>query len=317
MKKNIGFWSFSNHLQKKIIPSILNNKNIILYKLLTSKKIGIIKRSYFSHTKVTRNKINFLKDEKFNTVYISSISKNHFKDCLDSINFNKNIICEKPICQSEKDFKKLLLLSKKKKLKIYEVYQYVHHPLFLKIKSLLKKKIIGDIKYVESSFKIPLNDQKNFRFKKKLGGGALMDVGAYPLSILFFLFKDSKYKIIKKKINISKINKLDTSGSVILNFGKNSICNFSWGFNMPYENYLKIVGIKGSMYAKFIFSKKIVQGCEIKIFSNNKHKTIIINKANQINLAFDYFLNTKTNQKYNKISLKLLKILDLIKKVDY
>ena len=124
-------------------------------------------------------------------------------------------------------------------------------------------------------------------------------------------------KINKEYENISKINKLDTSGSVILNFGKNSICNFSWGFNMPYENYLKIVGIKGSMYAKFIFSKKIVQGCEIKIFSNNKHKTIIINKANQINLAFDYFLNTKTNQKYNKISLKLLKILDLIKKVDY
>ena len=38
MKKNIGFWSSSNHLNTKIIPSIKNNINIIPYKLLTSKK---------------------------------------------------------------------------------------------------------------------------------------------------------------------------------------------------------------------------------------------------------------------------------------
>jgi NDP-hexose-3-ketoreductase len=314
MKKNIGFWSFSNHLQKKVIPSIQNNKNIILYKLLTSKKIETVRKNFFLKKKITKNKINFLKDKKFDTVYISSISKNHFKDCLDSIKFNKNVLCEKPICQNKKDFEKLLLLSKKKRLKIQEIYQYVHHPLFVKIKTLLKKKIIGEVKYIESSFKIPLNDKKNFRFHKKLGGGALMDVGAYPLSIPFFLFKGSKYKIIKKKINTSKTNRLDTSGGVILNFGKKYICNFSWGFNMPYENYVKIVGINGSIYAKFIFSKKIIQGCELKILTNNKYKTIIIKKANQINLAFNYFLNEKKNREYNRISLKLLEILDLIKK---
>ena len=86
---------------------------------------------------------------------------------------------------------------------------------------------------------------------------------------------------------------------------------------MPYKNYVKIVGINGSMYVKFIFSKKIIQGCKLKILTNNKYKTVIIKKANQINLAFDYFLNKKTNREYNRISLKLLKILDLMKKVDY
>jgi len=313
MKKNIGFWSFSNHLNKKIIPSIKNNINIIPYKLLSSKKNPTYNNKYFLKTNITKNKIDFLNDKKFDTVYISSISKNHFKNCLDSLKFNKNIICEKPICENERDFHKLLSLSKKKKLKIYEIYQYVHHPLFLKIKELLKQKTIGKIKYIESSFKIPLNDKKNFRFQKKLGGGALMDVGAYPLSIPFFLFKDFKYSIIKKKINISKKSKLDISGQVLLNIDKNCICNFSWGFNSPYENYLRITGINGSIEAKFIFSKKISQSCELKVVSNNNQKKIFIKEANQINLAFNHFLNGSIDKKFNKISSKLLRVLDSIK----
>ena len=117
MKKNIGFWSSSNHLNTKIIPSIKNNINIIPYKLLTSKKNPIHSNKYFLKANITRNKIDFLNDKKFDTVYISSISKNHFNDCLDSLKFNKNIICEKPICENEKDFQKLLSLSKKKKIK--------------------------------------------------------------------------------------------------------------------------------------------------------------------------------------------------------
>ena len=57
MKKNIGFWSFSNHLQKKVIPSIQNNKNIILYKLLTSKKIETVRKNFFLKKKLLKIKL--------------------------------------------------------------------------------------------------------------------------------------------------------------------------------------------------------------------------------------------------------------------
>ena len=140
-----------------------------------------------------------------------------------------------------------------------------------------------------------------------------MDVGAYPLSIPFFLFKNFKYSIIKKKINISKKSKLDISGQVLLNIKKNCICNFSWGFNSAYENYLKITGIRGSIEAKFIFSKKISQACELNVLINNNQKKIFIKEANQINLAFNHFFNGTMDKKFNKISSKLLKILNSIK----
>ena len=164
MKSNIGFWSFSSHLKNKVIPSIQKNKKIVPIKIFTLKKIDK-KNHYLKNLKIVSDKKNFLRDKKLDVIYISSISKNHFKNCMDSLKFNKNVICEKPICENSNDFKKLLSKAKKKNLKISEVYQYIYHPLFLKLKKLINKKEIGNINFVDSSFTIPLNDRKNFNRK--------------------------------------------------------------------------------------------------------------------------------------------------------
>tara|TARA_B100001029_G_scaffold51120_1_gene40844 strand:- start:1307 stop:2251 length:945 start_codon:yes stop_codon:yes gene_type:complete len=313
MKVNFGFWSFSSHLKNKVIPSIRQNKNINPKKILTSKNI-IINNRFLKNTKVIKDKKKFLEDQDIKIVYISSISKNHFKNSLEALKYNKNVICEKPICLNYKDFKKLLLLCKKKKLKIFEVYQYIHHPLFIKIKKIIKKKEIGEISIIKSSFTIPLNDKKNFRFNNKLGGGALNDIGVYPLSIPFFLFNNPKLKILEKNILRLKNNGVDISGNVLSKINNKLFYKFNWGFNLPYTNYLRIVGSKGKMECEFIFSKKVEQSGLIKITKNNKQRIINIKKSNQINLAFNSYIFQKNINKNNKISIQILKMLEKLRK---
>ena len=84
MKVNFGFWSFSSHLKNKVIPSIRQNKNINPKKILTSKNI-IINNRFLKNTKVIKDKKKFLEDQDIKIVYISSISKNHFKNSKDVI----------------------------------------------------------------------------------------------------------------------------------------------------------------------------------------------------------------------------------------
>ena len=313
MKINFGFWSFSSHLKNKVIPSIRKNKMIYPRKILTSKDI-VIDNKFLKNTEVIKDKKKFLEDQNIKIVYISSISKNHFKNSLESLKNNKNVICEKPICLNYKDFKKLLLLCKKKKLKIFEVYQYIHHPLFIKIKKIIKKKEIGEISLIESSFTIPLNDKKNFRFSNKFGGGALNDIGVYPISIPFFLFNNPKLKILEKNILNLKNNGIDISGNILSKINNKFFYKFNWGFNLPYSNYLRIIGSKGKMECEFIFSKKIEQSGFIKIIKNNKHKIIKVKKSNQINLAFNSYILKKNVNKNNKISIQILKMLEKLRK---
>ena len=63
------------------------------------------------------------------------------------------MICEKPICLKSSQFKELIKISKNKKVKFFEMIQYIYHPVFLELKKIINKNLIGKIKIVESEFK--------------------------------------------------------------------------------------------------------------------------------------------------------------------
>jgi predicted dehydrogenase len=296
----------------KVVPSIKKNKNIIPSAILSlGNKVNNDK--YFINSKIYKKKIKFFLDKSYDTVYISSVTANHFKDCMLALKYKKNVICEKPICQNSNQLKKILSLAKKNKLKVDEVYQYCFHPLFYKIEKILKNKFLGRVIYIDSSFNVPITNKKNFRFKRNLGGSALLDVGVYPLSTLIFLLKNTKYKIINSKIFYKKNIQVDTMGEANIKLNKTKL-RYKWGYSSLYQNYIKIIGSKGTLSAKFIFSKKISQTGNISIVFKNKLKKIKIKKSNQINNAFNFYLNRIKSKNYNKKSIMLLNLLTQIKK---
>lgn len=305
----IAIWSLSKHFKNKVFLSIKNNKKIKINSILTKKKIDkslrIKKESWFN------NENQFFKSPNFDYVYISSINSNHYINCKTALNNKVNVICEKPICLNVNQLKKLYQISKLKKKKIFEVNQYIYHPLFIEIKKIIEKKKIGKIINVESKFKIPLFEKNNFRFNNKLGGGALIDAGYYPISIMYSLFSSKKVKILKSKI--IKKNGIDLKGNLISKNEKNIIFNLSWGFKSNYENYIKIIGKKGVINAKFIFSKQVNQDGEIEIITQQK-EIIKIKKANQINLFFKKVL-TADNNYFKKAFKNTQDILGIINKL--
>ena len=308
----IAIWSLSKHFQNKVFLSIKNNKKIKINSILTKKKFDkyfrIKKKNWFN------NENQFFKNLNSDFVYISSVNSSHYKNCKTALNNKFNVICEKPICLNTNQLQKLIQISKLKKKKFFEVNQYIHHPLFIKIKEIIEKNKIGKIINVESAFKIPLFEKSNFRFKNKLGGGALIDAGYYPISIMYNLFSSKKVRILKSKI--IKKNGIDLKGNLISKNENDTIFNLSWGFKCNYENYLKVIGENGVIKAKFIFSKQIDQDGEIEIITQRK-EIIKIKKANQINLFFKKVLSADSSYFRNQLknTRDILKIINkLIKK---
>tara|TARA_B100000795_G_scaffold935_1_gene618 strand:- start:278 stop:1231 length:954 start_codon:yes stop_codon:yes gene_type:complete len=311
MKHEIAFWSYSRHLQNRIIPSIKNNKKIIPIAIFSKKTNLIKKNKYLQKTIIFSNKKKFLLSTSYKTVYISSITGNHYKNCIDALNYNKNIICEKPMGLNPKQVKNIYKLAKIKNLYVHEIFQYSFHPLFLKIKDILKSNILGNLINIESKYTVPINDKKSFRFNKSLGGGSLYDIGIYPLSLNIFLFNSFNPKIIKRNIVFSKKHKIDLMGSITTIY-KKATFKQEWGFNMEYQNYLKITGLKGEMKTDFIFSKKNIDTAVITIKNKTNIKKILIHKANQINLAFMYYLNKKNTIIAKNKNIKLSELINRV-----
>ena len=275
----LSVWSLSNHFQTKVFPSIKSNKKIKIVSILTNKK-----NHNFKNKNSFTDKKKIIAKNNFNCVYISSVNSMHYNYSKFALEKNKNVLCEKPICLRTDHLIELKKIATKNKKFFFEVIQYIHHPLYIKLKKLIDKKIVGKILSVKSTFKIPLKENKNFRFNSKLGGGALYDVGYYPISTMFTLFESKKIKILKS--NLIKENKLDIEGNLQAKNENKIIFDLAWGFKSSYENNIKIYGEKGIVNVDFIFSKKVFQGGKIDILKDKK-KTIKIKKFNQINQAFN------------------------------
>jgi len=311
MKQKIAFWSYSRHLENRVIPSIKRNRNIIPIAIFSKKTDVIKKNEYLKDTKIYSNKKKFLSDNNYKTVYISSVTGSHYKNCIDALNYNKNIICEKPMALNPTQIKNIFKIANKKKLYVSEIFQYTFHPLFLEIKNILKSNILGDLINIESKFTAPINNTKDFRFNKSLGGGSLYDMGIYPLSLNFFLFNNLHPQIIKRKVIFSQKHKIDLMGS-ITTIHKKATFRQEWGFNLKYKNYLKIKGSKGEMNANFIYSKKNIDNGIIKIKNKGKIRTILTKDANQINLAFTCYLSKRSALKDQIKSIKLSELIDKV-----
>ena len=301
----LGIWSYSNHFRYKVFPSIKNNRKIDVVAILSNKKKD--KNSDLKNIKWFKNKKSFFDFCNLDYVYISSVNSKHFLDCKYALNKNVNVICEKPMCLNLDELNKLKNIAKERERNIFEMTQYTSHPLFIKLRKILSSKKIGEIIEVKSSFKIPLNDKKNFRFNNNYGGGALFDVGFYPISTMFTLF-DSKIIEIEK-VKLIKKNKIDMAGNLLAKNEEGIRFYLKWGFNSLYENYINIFGKKGKIKVNFFFSKRVKQDGKIEIIKKKK-EIINIENANQINLAFNDILFKKKFKTKMKISSQILQIIE-------
>ena len=141
------------------------------------------------------------------------------------------------------------------------------HSQFSFVKSKIENFFIGDLRLFKSTFCFPIFDENsNIRYNKSLGGGALLDAGAYTLMAAQIFMGDS-LKIESSYLNI--INEVDFHGSAILTNENNVIGNIYFGFDNFYQNNIEIYGTKGSIVLKRAFTAKEDFNPKI-ILENNK-----------------------------------------------
>ena len=145
--------------------------------------------------------------KEIDNIYISTINNTHFDLIIKSIEANKNILCEKPITLNSKDA--LFIYEKLKKSKSFfmEALPYRAHPLMSFLIKTIKEKTIGeilDIKYT-FGFKKKIKNNNHRLFNKKLAGGAILDLGCYPVSFsnLIANINNQEKNLIPKIVNVS------------------------------------------------------------------------------------------------------------------
>lgn len=124
-----------------------------------------------------------LADPEVHAVYIGLPHPWHREWAIKAAQAGKHILCEKPLTLSRADTQQIIDAAKKHNVLLMEAYMYRFHPQTLKIVELVRSGVIGELRLIRASFNVVCNfDPEHRMFKKALGGGAILDLGCYPVS---------------------------------------------------------------------------------------------------------------------------------------
>lgn len=159
-----------------------------------------------------------LNDADIDAVYIPLPNDMHVPWTIKAIAAGKHVLCEKPIALSAAQAAELLEATKQHpNIKVMEAFMYRFHPQWAHAKQLINDGVIGELKSIQSHFSYYNVDPNNIRNKKNMGGGGLMDIGCYCISISRYIF-DKEPESVMATIEYDAKTQTDIYASGILNF---------------------------------------------------------------------------------------------------
>ncbi|MGM0436287.1 MAG: Gfo/Idh/MocA family protein [Bacillota bacterium] len=133
------------------------------------------------------------KDEGVDCVYIATPHAFHYEQMLQAIAHGKHVLCEKSFTLNEAQAKRVYEEAKKKGVFVMEAMWTRFLPVLSEVLEVVEKGGIGALEKIEANFTfdVPIKED-NRLFNKSLGGGALLDIGIYPITLVNMLMGEPK-----------------------------------------------------------------------------------------------------------------------------
>ena len=127
---------------------------------------------------------NLLKDDEIDAIYVATPHDSHFDLALASIEAKKSVLCEKPMTINSTEAMVLIDAGRSKGVLLMEAFMYRTHPQTDKIRELVETEFKDAPLLIEASFGFSADVPDEHRLvNPELGGGSIMDIGCYPMSM--------------------------------------------------------------------------------------------------------------------------------------
>jgi predicted dehydrogenase len=160
--------------------------------LATAQQVGSrlgIARAYGSYEEL-------LADPEVDAVYNPLPNHLHIAWSVKALEAGKHVLCEKPLAPTPEETTPLLEASGRyPELKVMEAFMYKFHPQWRQVKSMVASGAIGELRTIHTTFAYYLVDPDNIRNIVEYGGGALLDIGCYAVSVPRLLFAEEPVRV--------------------------------------------------------------------------------------------------------------------------
>lgn len=218
----------------------------------------------------------------------------HVPWSIKALEAGKHVLCEKPIGLSADEGQQLVDAGRQHpKLKLMEAFMYRHHPQWQAAREIVRGGQIGELKTIQSFFSYFNDDGGDIRNKADIGGGGLMDIGCYCISLSRFLFETEPERVF----GIAEFDpdfKTDRLASGILDFGRGT-STFTCSTQLtPYQR-VNIFGTEGRVEIEIPFNAPPDKPCKLWHERGGMREESLFEVCDQYTIQGDLFAQAVLN----------------------
>ena len=222
---------------------------------------GNIARAYGSYQEV-------LDDDDVDAVYIPLPNHLHAPWAIRAIDAGKHVLCEKPIALSADEARTIRdamhrFATRGTSLVVGEAFMARAHPQWERVRTLVDDGTIGDLRVIHGHFSYFRTDPNDVRSRAEWGGGAMLDIGCYPITISRALFREQPTEAVAL-VELDPTLGIDRLASVILRFPSGQ-ATFTCAGQLVLHQSLQLFGTRGRIGVEVPFNAPLAHHCTLTV----------------------------------------------------
>jgi predicted dehydrogenase len=189
-------------------------------------------------------------------------------------------LVEKSFARDYQSARSLCALAREKKRLVMENFPFPLHAQHGRVNDLLSRGAIGELRLLRSTFGFPPLSPGNFRYDRELGGGALLDAGAYVLKVST-LFMGWNLTLLGAALRYDATRRVDVGGSAMLRNTCGLVAQVAFGFDHYYQCCYELLGAKGRIVVGRAFTAPPGFAPSIRLEQQDLKQTFLVPPDNQ------------------------------------
>ena len=229
-----------------------------------------------------------LDDPEIDAIYNPLPNHLHVPWSLKVLEAGKHVLCEKPIALTSAEGGELVDAAKRyPDLKVMEAFMYRFHPQWQKARQLVIDGEVGELRTIQTFFSYFNDDPDNIRNMADIGGGGMMDIGCYAISLSRFIYGGEPEKVSGMVECDPRFN-TDRLASAMMDFGRGT-STFTSSTQLANYQRVLIVGTKGWVEIEIPFNAPPDQPCKIWHHNGDEITEIVFDICDQYTIQGDLF----------------------------
>ncbi len=207
----------------------------------------------------------------------------------------KHVLAEKPLTADRARAETLAALARSSGLVLMENYMFVHHGQHRRVRELLADGAVGTPRVLSATFAIPPRPPGDIRYRRDLGGGALADVGGYPLRMAQLLLGPD-LRVLGATLRQDVDLGVDVGGSVLLRGPDGVSAQLSFGLEHFYTSSYEVLGGAGRLRLTHAFTPPADHAPTVRLERPDGVEDLVLAPEDQCAGAVAAFVRAITEQ---------------------